>query len=335
MSCTDAADWVDETGPVPEHGGDGTAENPYYGALSGSAITFLDNGGGITPGSSFSKVFIEVGTVLDLEGGSEADSTGYVIDDGERYGIGISTSGIDRDITIHGTVSTVGVTLWGTSLYSELDYELGVIYFVPEDYTPTEGTAGIYHHYDNQRFMDDQIADEDDVFDLLLLHSDGFYRSNTELNILQGSYVDIYTGSDATVDLGDHTSLSIDADGRITGYLNGRDVLVLQVTDGYGNVELLTITPVSESPELEFMSDPADGLLIPPNHHLVTFIYLDGTTVYRVVEHGGFLDDVPTISNAGVMWYAVGMGQPDLLIPITSDFVFEEIAHSGGGSVIG
>ena len=335
MSCTDGADWADGSATVTAHGGDGTAENPYYGALSGSAISFLSNGG-ISPGSSFSKVFIEVGTVLDLEGGSEIDSTGYVIDDAERYGIGISTSGSDEDITLHGTVSTVGVTLWGMSSDYMMDMPLGVIYFVPEDYTPTEGTAGIFHHYDyNHALSDDQIVDQDAVFDLLLLHSNGYYWSSTELNILQGSYVDIYTGSDATVDLGDHTGLSIDADGRITGYLNGRDVLELQVTE-YDTTKPLRITPVSESPELEFMSDPADGILIPPNHHLVTFIYDDGTTVYRVVEHGGFIEDVPTLSNAGIMWYAVGMGQPDLQIPITSDFVFKEIVHSsGGGSDIG
>ena len=77
----------------------------------------------------------------------------------------------------------------------------------------------------------------------------------------------------------------------------------------------------------EFESDHIDYYL---------HIYDDGTTVYRVVEHGGFIEDVPTLSNAGIMWYAVGMGQPDLQIPITSDFVFKEIVHSsGGGSDIG
>ena len=93
---------------------------------------------------------------------------------------------------------------------------------------------------------------------------------------------------------------------------------------------------VEGTPALEFLSDPADGILIPPNHHLLTFNYLDGTTVYRVVEHGGFLDDVPTLNISAGEWYSnelnEGFWNQELAgLPITSDFVFEEKTHSGGG----
>ena len=42
---------------------------------------------------------------------------------------------------------------------------------------------------------------------------------------------------------------------------------------------------------LEFLSDPtSDGILIPPNHHLVRFIGSDGVLIgYDIVEHGGFM----------------------------------------------
>ena len=102
-----------------------------------------------------------------------------------------------------------------------------------------------------------------------------------------------------------------------------RVVYQYDVTDEYVVYEFYAVGPY---PTLTFKSDPADGILIPPNHHLLTFNYLDGTTVYRVVEHGGFLEDVPATEN---WWLAKDYGNADSQIPITSDLVFNE-EHSGG-----
>ena len=107
-----------------------------------------------------------------------------------------------------------------------------------------------------------------------------------------------------------------------------RVVYQYDVTDEYVVYEFYAVGPY---PTLTFESDPADGILIPPNHHLVTFVYIDGITVYRVVEHGEYLEDVPATE---YLWYSSGHGFADVPIQITSDVVYHE-QYSGGGSQIG
>ena len=90
-------------------------------------------------------------------------------------------------------------------------------------------------------------------------------------------------------------------------------------------------------PTLMFESDPVeDGILVPPNHHLVTFIYKDGTTVYRVVEHGGRITDVPPVSGKGMAWESPLYGTNVVSIIVESDVTFHEnINNTGGASQIG
>ena len=87
-------------------------------------------------------------------------------------------------------------------------------------------------------------------------------------------------------------------------------------------------------PTLMFESDPVeDGILIPPNHHLVTFIYEDSTTVYRVVEHGGWITDVPPLSNERREWRSSSTGYIGVnSIPVESDITFREMHNNTGGS---
>ena len=75
---------------------------------------------------------------------------------------------------------------------------------------------------------------------------------------------------------------------------------------------------------LDFISNPiTDGILIPPNHHLVTFIHDDGGREYRAVPHGPTLTDVPT-PGSGNDWYIDGLSGFDMDgIPVTEDLTFE------------
>ena len=259
MSCADALDWSEEATGDLGHGGDGSMQNPYHGTLSGYIGDFFAIGGILYPDSD-NFVFIEMGTVLNLDAGSEIDSTGYIIDDDARFGIGISTSGSDEDITIHGTVSAVGMTQWGVSSNYELDHTLGNICFLPEDYTPTTNTVGVFCYWGCDIWWNYKPSSADDVFDMLLLHSEDHYNGDTVLNVLRGSYIDVYVESDETVNLGNHTDLSIDDGGRITGCLNGSDVIEIQTLRYDGEYITLRILPISGFSELKFVSDPSEGV---------------------------------------------------------------------------
>ena len=52
-------------------------------------------------------------------------------------------------------------------------------------------------------------------------------------------------------------------------------------------IRSITFYAVQSYDDLVFESDPSDGILIPPNHHLVRFLDTDGTCMgYDVVKHG-------------------------------------------------
>ena len=61
----------------------------------------------------------------------------------------------------------------------------------------------------------------------------------------------------------------------------------LDMGDGLDYYHYATIYAVSPYDELAFVSDPSDGILIPPNHHLVRFYGDDGTSIgYDIVRNG-------------------------------------------------
>ena len=142
----------------------------------------------------------------------------------------------------------------------------------------------------------------------------------------------VYVSKGATYEL--HGRPCLDgSDCSLAGTAGDSPTCYVGTFDQTGEVvmEGVTFVVVGDTTPLEFLSDPADGILIPPNHHLVTFVYIDGITVYRVVEHGEYLEDVPATE---YLWYSSRHGFADVPIQITSDVVYHE-QYSGGGSQIG
>ena len=133
--------------------------------------------------------------------------------------------------------------------------------------------------------------------------------------------------------------LSVSVNGLEGTVSKSGDITVLTKEWGSDVAEpFFTFHAVSPYDDLAFLSDPSDGILIPPNHHLVTFIQTDGTCEYRVVEHGGHIKDVTAILGNDKCWYD-GQIQynTDMLngLNITGDITFTAVTHSGSGGVIG
>ena len=111
----------------------------------------------------------------------------------------------------------------------------------------------------------------------------------------------------------------------------------IDMGDGLDYYHYATIYAVSLYDELAFESDPSDGILIPPNHHLVTFIQTDGTREYRVVEHGGHIEDIQSpLGSNRVWWDGQSQYSNDMVeeLTITGDVTFTTVNHdsSGGAS---
>ena len=72
--------------------------------------------------------------------------------------------------------------------------------------------------------------------------------------------------------------------GVLVGYIEGP--VTFQTM---GNVEVTYTFMIAEETQLEFLSDPTiDGILIPPNHHLIRFFDAAGSQIrYDIVEDGG------------------------------------------------
>ena len=283
---------------VADASGSGTEDNPYAYVSPGAML----------PDRTYILVGIELEEVRIVYDCSLRDLA-YPQD------MGLTVDTIARGLSvIDGTVSKAGTfTLTGV-MYDETTGEtLGnlsyTLYFVMGPYLSGQN-----------------YSTEEQPYTGLYMHAMSPFSGT--LYLLQGSPVEItFDASDIELTEGDASGLAIEGN-VVTGTADGTGTVTFY-EDGMGSEVSFVI--VQASMELEFLSDPADGILIPPNHHLVTFVYIDGITVYRVVEHGEYLEDVPATE---YLWYSSGHGFADVPIQITSDVVYHE-QYSGGGSQIG
>ena len=295
--------------------GSGTADDPYGGTLTGdlSTMTFYDG------------LFIYVGTYIDVTEGESADNSACSIVNGEFFGL--SYSGSEN---CYGTVTTPGISQLGEMNHGEMgNISRGFVVFVPEGWEVPQNTAGIYtggkpsstpqnpyyavsvNSIGTSGWKDQTIY----VVEGALITINGFS--------LSGDLDGISSNEDLSMS---YYSGTVSAGAEITATADG--------TYGDPSFQIVNVSPVGE---LKFESDPVeDGILVPPNHHLVTFIYMDGTTVYRVVEHGGCITDIPPWSDEHREWFSDTYGSNVGKSPILSDTTFRErYNNTGGGSHIG
>ena len=211
--------------------------------------------------------------------------------------MGLTKTEENRDY-YNGTVTNTGIYPIHTD-----GMFVGAFYVVPKGYEPPISTSGLYP-------FDGDVSSMDSPF-IGVFSNDCSSITDTTIYVLKGSIIRFK--SEAHIS-GDTTGLT--GDGRVTGTLEGEGPLYVE--DDHG--EILTIIPVDPMGVLAFESDPVtDGILIPPGHHLVTFMYENHTNpddivkfviAHQVVKHGdcaAFVEWRPEseVSDSVTIWCTV------------------------------
>ena len=254
--------------------GTGTIDDPYRGVLD------VDMEDWTYP------TFIEVGTVFNVYCGDQNEGYAWTIQGGEDFGLSMNESG---EHYITGTVDRVGIAPVTKGQFGTWDggNAIGVVIFVPAGYHAT-GSDYLYK-YERPPFEVENIDSLDGTEILSLLYIYSYYSSDAgEYSLYSGSpiFVDGYK----LISAGDNSVSSVD--GYIAGVLDGTEPVVLEIVDEMQiSPRYLTLQPYTPYETLAFESDPiSDGILVPPNHHMVRFIGSDGVLIgYDIVEHGGFM----------------------------------------------
>ena len=295
--------------------GSGTADDPYGGTLTGDLSDMTFHNG----------LFIYVGTYIDVTEGESADNSACSIVNGEFFGL--SYSGSEN---CYGTVTTPGISQLGELNHGGMgNISRGFVVFVPEGWEVPQNTAGIYTGgIPSSTPQNPYYADS-----VNSIGTSGW--KDQTIYVVEGTLITI-NGFSLSGDLDGISSNEDLSMSYYSGTVSAGAEITATADDTYGDpsFKIVNVSPVGE---LKFESDPLeDGILVPPNHHLVTFIYEDGTTVYRVVEHGGRITDVPPVSGKGMAWESPLYGTNVVSIIVESDVTFHEnINNTGGASQIG
>ena len=283
--------------------GSGTIDDPYRGVLD------VDLEDWTYP------TFVEVGTVFNVFGGNYVDERAYTIQDGENVGLSMNEHG---EYYITGTVDRVGIgaVTTGYACTWEGGNAIGVVIFVPAGYRAT-GPDFLYQYNDNGPLYVDNMDSLDGAEILSLFYMYAAYsRDPGEYTLYSGS--PIYVDGCKLISSGDN-SVSV-IDGCIVGVLDGTEPVVMEIADKSYLQPYVTLQPYSPYETLVFESDPVtDGILIPPNHHLVTFKYENHTNpddivgfviAHQVVKYGdcaAFVKWRPEseVSDSATIWCTV------------------------------
>ena len=204
-----------------------------------------------------------------------------------------------------------------------------------------------------------------DLMELLIAYfnSPGF-GDDTYIEFPYGSTVSIEASRNDryTMEVIDAGSLSVDLGdsayyGKISGIATSDFAISLSYVDvgimDFRNLHFIAVEPVTT---LVFESDPVtDGILIPPDHHLVTYYWYgdertagagipEGTVpeVYRVVvADGSILPDPEGVTSmyVSLKWYSsdgasgTGWGTEVTSSQVVSDMTVYGYGHQGGGNV--
>lgn len=203
-----------------------------------------------------------------------------------------------------------------------------------------------------------------ELMELLIsyLGSPGF-GDDTYIEFPYGSTVSIEASRNDryTMEVIDAGSLSVDLGdsayyGKISGIATSDFAISLSYVDvgimDFRDLHFIAVEPVAT---LEFLSDPlTDGIIIPPDHHLVTYYWYgderipgagisEGKVpeVYRVVvADGSVLPDPEGVTSmyGGLKWYSsdgssgTGWGTEVTSSPVVSDMTVYGYGHQGGGN---
>ena len=265
--------------------GSGTAEDPYGGTLTGD----------LSDMSFYNGLFIYVGTYIDVTEGEGADNSACSIVNGDLFGL--SYSGMEN---CYGTVTTSGLSQLGGQNHGGMGgISRGFVVFVPEGWEAPQNTAGIYTGGTPSSTPQNPYYAVS--MDTMWAHD---WEDQT-IYVVEGAPIAIH-GFRLS---GDMDGISNNENISRTYYFGtvSAGAEITATADGvYGDpsFQIVSVSPVGE---LKFESDPVeDGILVPPNHHIVTFM-LDGAVVERqVVEYGGYATE-PEYPESGY-WNAPDLG---------------------------